>query len=187
MNRIIIKLIIVFSLTGCGQNDHPFIQTFKSIENSILKNHRKEHDEEFLIICDTTFNFNEALTEFSIKRFENFLSDREISLLKDCHLVISDDYIDLSKEFTFKGDHFKKIVFEKDYIEYTGIEEISYSDSLVYGIVRYSDICYNERKDRGVLFLVNYCGNLCSYGYIFFIVKNDHKWEIESKYLLWIS
>jgi hypothetical protein len=46
---------------------------------------------------------------------------------------------------------------------------------------------YNSSRDEAVLFVGHSCGDLCGTGHLYFLTKENGKWGVKNRLLLWIS
>lgn len=46
---------------------------------------------------------------------------------------------------------------------------------------------FNSSHDEAVLYVGHYCGGLCGTGHLYFLKKENGRWRVESKQMMWIS
>ena len=83
----------------------------------------------------------------------------------------------------FKASEFKSFTFKVKSISEFKVKE-NYTGI---GIISFSKVFLNSRKDEGILYCSFYCGGLCGKGTILKIKKNKNHWKIISHQTTWIS
>ncbi len=71
---------------------------------------------------------------------------------------------------------------EKEKKEYWNSSEYRYVAS-----IRFSDFKINQRNDRAIFYFDFLCGSLCGSGEIIFCIKENGKWKIVDRNMLWVS
>ena len=46
---------------------------------------------------------------------------------------------------------------------------------------------YNATRDESVLYVGNFCGDLCGTGYLYFLTKQNDQWTVKNRLIVWIS
>lgn len=83
-----------------------------------------------------------------------------------------------------KGRYIVKDLFqlEKENKEYWRSSEYRYIAS-----IRFSDFKINQKNDKAIFYYDFFCGELCGSGEIILSIKENGKWKIADRYMLWVS
>jgi hypothetical protein len=46
---------------------------------------------------------------------------------------------------------------------------------------------YNSERNKAVLSVSHWCGELCGTGYLYFLTKQNDQWKVQNRLMLWIS
>lgn len=151
-------------------------------------------------------------SNLNLRRIEFEKSLREIRQDTNVMFAIQDSVYEFNDEdWNTRNEYFKNIEFEKDSInsklkykidikcvtnrklkyrsefkEFNDFFGNKYDFELG-GIISFSRIHFDKRKDYGILSASYLCGDLCGQGFMVYLKKNNNKWVIQKIIPTWIA
>jgi len=143
-------------------------------KNELYKNSFQGQDPAIYFDIPPTFGLGKTLKE-----------DKEIGELM-IRLFKADKADFSSKDRLETNYQIKFIDNPKPYFK-MGWDKFHKRNQNCYGIIRFSDIVFNDSKDRAVIYVENFKGSLDASGDIVVMKKRNNSWTIELQINQWMS